>query len=167
MIKKIFIGLCFIAGFTMVAWAADSGHLIRASDFRTAPYGDAAQIGVVRADTQVDVLQRSGGWYEVILPDGRQGWVRMASVRFAEIETEEDSDGWLFGWFNSGRESSRWTTATTGIRGLDEADIQAAQPDFAAVEQLSNYAVTESAARQFAADLPLQAHTVPVIKEAE
>lgn len=164
MTRRAIILFCLGLG-AGVALAADSGRLIRASDFRTGPYGDAAQIGVLRADTEVEVLQRSGGWYEIRLPDGRQGWVRMASVRFQETPREEASGGWLFSWFGTGRETGRWTTATTGIRGLDEEDIQAAQPDPAAVDSLDRFAVDAETARRFAAELQLRPQPVKPLPE--
>lgn len=138
---------------------AQPGHLIRASDLRAEPYSDAARVARLADHAPLNVLQRKGGWYQVKTQAAATGWVRMGAVRFANASTQTAESGWL----NTGRSSARWSTATTGIRGLSEEDLQHAAPDMQAVHSLSQYQVSAAGASRFAAALKLRVQSVPFL----
>ena len=117
------------------------------------------------ANTLVEIVERRGGWYRVTATGGRQGWVRLASVRLAGQKQSESVFSGLWGWVNSGRSMQSGGTATAGIRGLDAGDIEASKPDYAAVDSLNGFAVDAATANRFAAALPLRARQIAPAKE--
>lgn len=167
--RKSLLLLAALAGCWMLAaWAVDSARIVRATDMRDAPYTDARMLELLRAETTVEILERQGGWYHVKLTDsGRQGWVRMSSLRMEQTAEAQAGAGWFASLFRAGRSSATWTTATTGIRGLKAEDIANAAPDFDEVEQLNGYAASPADARTFAADLKLRHQQIAYLPEPE
>jgi hypothetical protein len=151
--------LLLLAGmlFATVVQADQPGHLVRATDLRAEPYIDAELVVTLPVNTQLDVLQRKGGWYQV-KAQTHQGWVYMGNVRFAAIGTGKQS-----GWLGTGRNSARWSTTTTGIRGLSEEQLKQARPDMEAVKSLTQYQASATSARQFAIALGLKARPVSLL----
>lgn len=150
------------------AMAADSAQVVRATALQNAPYTDATRLNLLRAPTRVEILQRQGGWYQVRVNDsGQEGWVRMASLRLDQTAEAEEGSGWWASLFRTGRSSATWTTATTGIRGLSEADINSAGQDYDELAQVDGYAASADEARNFAAQLPLKAVRVADLPEEE
>ena len=121
--------------------------------------GGAAS-GSVSDGALVSVGPRKGGWYQVSLPDGRTGYLRISQVRFKEQEESESVFGGLWSWLNSSRQSTHGGSTTAGIRGMDEQDINAAEPDLEAVATLDSLAVSEASARKFAGQLSLQSRQI-------
>jgi hypothetical protein len=142
--------------------AADSGTISSNTPLYDQPGGQAT--GTLLANTLVEIQERRDGWYRVTATGGRQGWVRIGSVRLAGQRQSESVFSGLLGWLNSGRSVQSGGTATAGIRGLDAGDIEAAQPDHAAVQRMDSFAVSPEAARQYANALPLQSRSVPALK---
>jgi hypothetical protein len=115
------------------------------------------QVGKIAAGTRVSVFGRKGGWKEVYYEkDSIVGWVRSYQIRegsFApavEAETESDSRGFLAGlaafsrkasgFFRSSNSTTSSSTATIGVRGLSEAEINAARPDYDEFKKMQQYA---------------------------
>jgi len=115
------------------------------------------QVGKIAAGTRVSVFERKGGWKEVYYEkDSIVGWVRSYQIRegsfapLVEGETEPDSRGFLAGlaafsrkasgFFRSGSSTTSSGTATIGVRGLSEAEISAARPDYDEFEKMQRYA---------------------------
>jgi hypothetical protein len=115
------------------------------------------QVGKVAAGTRVSVFDRKGGWEEIFYEkESIIGWVRSYQIRggsftpAAEIETQPDSRGFLAGlaafsrkasgFFRSSNATTSSSTATIGVRGLSEAEINAAKPDFDEFEKMQQYA---------------------------
>lgn len=141
--------------------AAESGTIVRATQLANGPYVDAASLGVLRGETGVEILQRDGGWYRVRTDDGREGWVRLSSVRLGAAAAEDEGGGFWASLFSfTGRSQTRTASATTGIRGLSEEEIVAAQPNEAAVARLADFAPDDAETRDFAAALNLSARKV-------
>jgi hypothetical protein len=66
----------------------------------------------------------------------------------------------------SGRSSATYTTATTGVRGLSEEELQNAKPNPQAVAALEQLAVTPDDARSFARKAKLKADPA-LLKEVQ
>lgn len=116
--------------------------------------------------TLIEIGKRDGGWYQVTLADGRRGYVPLRNVRFPEEKASESVFGGLWSWLNSSRRSQdQMSTSTAGVRGFDEEDLMAAQPDYEAVERLSTWAVGRSAAGSFAAEAALRSRQVPELEK--
>lgn len=153
---------------TVGAMAADSAQVVRATALQNAPYTDATRLNLLRAPARVEILQRQGGWYQVRVNDtGQEGWVRMASLRLEQTAEAEEGSGWWASLFRTGRSSATWTTATTGIRGLSETDINNATQDYDELTMVESYAVNAADARAFATQLPLKARQVADLPEED
>lgn len=129
--------------------AAGPGYVSRATDLREAPYPDAKVSQPLAASTAVEIKSRQGGWYQVQIGQF-QGWVRMAMLR---LRAPSASAGLLDG----GRSVATQTVVTTGVRGLDDRDLQGAAPDLSAADGMDTYAANSAEARSFAAQAGLQA----------
>jgi hypothetical protein len=147
--------------------AAGAGQISQPTELRATPHSDAASVRPLAAGTAVDVLQRQGGWYQVKAADA-QGWVRMSSVQLAESATRTGSGASdALGFLRSGRSSATEATASTGVRGLDEAQLAKAEPDLGALAQVEGLAAKEADARQFAAQAPVQQTSVADLPGAQ
>ena len=161
--RTMFAGVCLLLAAS--AHAGETGTVIRASPLLAQPYSDAASQGVVRGETGVEILERQGGWYRVQADDGQSGWLRLSSIRLGEAEEEEAGGFWASLFSFTGRANTRTASATTGIRGLSEAEIRDAKPDLVAVQRLDAFASDERDARRFAKTLGLATRNVQPLPE--
>jgi hypothetical protein len=60
--------------------AVDAAELIRKQFLLSEPAANASQIKVLPAKTQVEILERRGGWRRVSV-DGSEGWLRVLALR--------------------------------------------------------------------------------------
>jgi flagellar basal body rod protein FlgF len=142
--------------------ATQSGTTTRPAELRATPVADGKLLKALPANAKVDVLKRTGGWYQVKTAEGTEGWVRMWLVRFSAASGAFGRDSVAV--LGSGRSGSTYTTATTGVRGLSEEELQNAKPNPAAVAALERLAVAPDDARTFAKQGSLKASVEP--KEA-
>lgn len=137
----------------------ETATVTKRSAFHVEPAG-----GVIRhlpANTIVQIEGRDRGWYRVKLTDGKLGYVRLASLRLGEEKASESVFTGLWSWLNSSQRSqSEMSTATAGVRGFDEADLEAAGPDHEAVKKLAGFAVGKQSAQSYAKDAALTARPV-------
>ena len=155
--KRIFCMLLLLCS-SHLAWADDAATVVGDVVLMAEPGGQAA--GSVSDGALVTVGAREGGWYAVSLPDGRKGYLRISQIRFKEQEASESVFGGLWSWLNSSRQTAHGGSTTAGIRGMDEQDINAAQPDLEAVAKLDDVAVSEAGARKFAGQLSLKSRQI-------
>lgn len=147
-------GFAFVFGFAIAAVAVaatPTGTISQATELRAKPFTDGQLLKQLPAGTEVSVLQREGGWYEIKAPE--QGWVPMWRVRFPA----GSGGGGAIAAIQSGRAAATRSTATTGVRGLSEEELARATPDPAAVVALEQLAVPPDQARVFALQGKLQA----------
>ena len=135
---------------TLPALAAQTGTTTRVAELRATPAANGKLLQALPAGAKVEVLKRIGGWYEVKTTGGTTGWVRMWLLRFSTQATGKDALKQNVAVLQSGRSSSTYTTATTGVRGLSEEDLKNATPNPKAVAALEQLAVTPDDARGFA-----------------
>lgn len=107
--------------------------------------------------SEVEILDRKGGWYNVRLTDGSTGWVRLSRVKRSSSSVaanrkaaSSNIDQLMDDALLSGRLGSNEVTPATGIRGLDKENIENAAPDAGAVDQLDAQAVDDADAMNFA-----------------
>lgn len=146
-----------LLAFALPALAGQSGTTTRAAELRSTPFADGKLLQTLPANTKVDVQKRVGGWYEVKTATGAQGWVRMWLLRFSAQTGGGAALKENVAVLQSGRSSSTYTTATTGVRGLSEEELAKATPDPAAVQALEQLAVTPADARGYASKVSLRA----------
>src|SRR5579859_5741748 len=114
-------------------------------------FSDAAKIASVPARTDLNVLTRKGGWYQVSLATGQTGWLRMTAIEFDRpaAKTRSSLVAGVLSLFESGRSGAGGATAATGLRGLNTGDIAHAKPDTSAVDSLATWAAKPDDARQY------------------
>jgi hypothetical protein len=137
-----FMLLALLATLPIAAYAGNSAVVKSGAEVRSAPSAGAQPVVQAPANEAVEIHDRRGAWYEVSSSSGWRGWVRLASIKITSL-TQTKSKTTLPGQ----------PTAVVGVRGLDEAALARAQPDYAALERLRQYRSTPQDAQRFAAEL--------------
>jgi len=175
---KRFLQILAVFILLVAAVQAQDGIIVR----RASVYVDASNlsspVGQIQAGSRVSVFGRKGGWKEIFSEEKSVvGWVRSYQVRegdFApqvETETKSDSRGFLAGlaafsrkasgFFKRDSSSTSSGTATIGVRGLSEAEINSAVADFAELEKMKQFASNPKRVSGFANQGALAALKVP------
>lgn len=145
------------------ALAAESGTMLKADELKAEPFRDARTVKALAKGDKVDILGKQGGWFKV--KAGKSGgWVRMLSVRRG---TAAKAGGGASGLLDmaSGRAGTGKVVATTGIRGLNEEELRAAQFSEKEVALAESYAVNKADAKKFAAQGKLVARPFDYLPE--
>lgn len=144
---KFRILLAAVALAAGAAHAADPGTLSRAESLREKPFADAKVVVPIARGAKVDIVSRSGGWYQV-KSGTRTGWVRMLSVRRAAATTSTSVAG--VAGVASGRTGTGAVVTTTGVRGLDSGELDAAKFDEVQIAAAEKLRVSRADAEAFA-----------------
>ena len=137
--------------------AGQDAIVVREALVYSATNSASQAVGKIAAGTRVSVFQRKGGWKEVYYEqESIVGWVRSYQIREGSLtpavegETGSDSRGFLAGlaafsrkasgFFRSSSSTTSSSTATIGVRGLSEAEINAARPDYDEFKKMQQYA---------------------------
>jgi Bacterial SH3 domain len=148
-----------------VAWAAETGTLLKADELKAEPFRDAKTLGTLASGGKVDILSKDGGWYKVKSTKG-SGWVRMLSIRKgAARKSGGDAAGLLS--VASGRAGTGKVVATTGIRGLNEEELKAAKFNAEELKLAESYATARADAQKFAKQAKLAARQMDYLPEAK
>ena len=135
--------------------AAESGTALKGDDIKAEPFRDAKKVATLAAGDKVNILKKDGGWLQISSAKGK-GWVRMLSIRKGDARKSSGGASGLLG-LASGRAGTGKVVATTGIRGLNEEELKAAQFNEAEVQRAESYASSRSEAARFAAQGKLAA----------
>lgn len=170
--QKWFITTTLIAGLGTSLAFAETATIISDSPLYQRPSIQSGIILQLIAGTPVDSVGRSGGWKQINLDSGESGWVRSYQVRAGIISVDNDAEAEQGGFFSglaalsrkaSGlftRSSTGYTlprTATIGVRGLSEEEINQAQADFKQLEKLERYRSNRKTSQKFAREGQLKA----------
>ena len=163
------ISLCFMVAL-LPAWVAqaDETHAVvrkPSVDVYAAPKLDAGKITALKRDAAVAIATQNGLWYEVHLPDGKTGFVRVNDVRVDYVGTE--SGGADLGALKSGKAGMGRVTETAGVRGIDESDLKAAARDQAQIDAMVGHRKDEAAGSAYAGEHGWQATQVAFAPEAK
>ena len=139
---------------------AEPATLVRAAELKAQPATDAATVTKLAAEAAVDAGERSGGWVRVKTSSGAEGWVKMLVLRYGGPGAAKRGDTGLTQAINVARSGASGTQVTTGVRGLDEADINTARPNPAEYQRLEGYAESKQSAAGFAENGKLKAQRV-------
>ena len=128
-----------------------SATLLREGELKATPFSDAVSVVRLAAQSRVTLLERRGGWYRVEAA-GTQGWLRLLQVRVNEGATAQggSSDWQQAATLATGRAGSGNVVSTSGLRGLDEAQLKGANPDYDQLEKLDGFGVNQQAAGDYA-----------------
>lgn len=170
--KFVFLLCCLVSPLQ----ANQDGVVVRSSPVYAGASSSAQRVGQIDAGTRVSVFSRQGGWKEVFAEEKAIiGWVRSYQVRegnyaAAQIDSQPDSRGFLSGLASFSRRASRFFssagdrtssgTATIGVRGLSEAEINSAVADFEQLEKMKGFASNPHRVASFASRGGLRARRV-------
>jgi len=153
---------------TTTAAPPQAATTTRPAELRATTSADGKLLATLPANAKVDVIKRVGGWYQVRHQPktgaATEGWVRMWLLRFSAQTDGGSAFKQNVAVLQSGRATSTYTTATTGVRGLSEEELKNATPNPAAVAALEQLAVTPEDAQKFAKKGGLKAD--PNVKKA-
>ena len=130
------IGWLGLAGLMITGLAqAEPGQLLRDSELRAKPFGDAEIVTTLRAKDAVDIQSRQGAWAQIRVGE-KSGWVRLLNLRTGSGQRGAAGIGALASVFRTG---SSGTTVTTGVKVLSEEQLKSAQPNEAEARHLSQF----------------------------
>lgn len=132
----------------LICWA-EPATVIRATELKQSPATDSPSVVQLAENAAVEVIERRGGWTR-IKAGNSEGWVRMLALRYGTSAAKPGATG-VTQVFNVARTGSSGTQVTTGVRGLDAADLANAQPNPAELAKLQGFAAGRDAAAGFAA----------------
>jgi len=126
-----------------------------AVDVYEQPAFDAAKIATLKRDDKVSVSAQQGLWYELAMPEGKPGYVRVNDVRleYASAEGGEANMRALL----SGKAGEGRVTETAGVRGIDESDLKSASFNAAQLKAMVGYRVNAPVAAGWAEEHAWQA----------
>jgi beta-barrel assembly-enhancing protease len=162
---------------TIMAWsvrAAEPSAVVRKEkvDVYAQPKFDAPKVATLSRDASVRISTQQGLWYELIMPAGTPGYVRVDDVR---VDYGGAADGGAtLKLLMGGKPGEGRTTETAGVRGIDESDLKSASLNQAQLDAMIASRVDEVAAAAFAAEhgwnataVAYSGETKPVKKDGE
>jgi hypothetical protein len=117
-------------------------------------------VATLKQGEQVTVAGQQGLWFQIGLPAGGNGFVRVNDVRMQYAKAGSTSNTLFTGKAGKGRVSE-----TAGVRGIDESDLKSAGYDAAQMAQLESNRVAPQAAASDASAKGLQAKQVALPNE--
>lgn len=154
----LFVTPAIAAKAKAVVAATESGSAMKSDEIKAEPFRDAKKVGVLVGGDKVDILGKDGGWLRVKSAKG-SGWVRMLSIRKTSAGKASSNAAGLLA-LASGRAGTGKVVATTGIRGLNEEELKAAQFNAEQITLAESYGVSQAQAQQFAAQGKLKARAM-------
>ena len=127
-------------------------------DVYARPELDAEKIATLKRDAKVSVSAQQGLWYELLMPEGTPGYVRVNDVRleYASAEGGEANMRALL----SGKAGEGRVTETAGVRGIDESDLKSASFNATQLKAMVGYRVNAPVADGWAGEQGWQATKV-------
>ncbi|MDB6164645.1 MAG: hypothetical protein JWL98_2077 [Xanthomonadaceae bacterium] len=122
--------------------AANSTAVIRkpSVDVHSGPDFASPTVVTLKQNAPVQITGQQGLWFQVGMPSGKPGFVRVNDVRMA-YAGKENGDANMRALF-TGKAGKGRVTETAGVRGLDESDLKSAAFDGAQLARLESYRVT-------------------------
>ena len=152
MIKRRLVLLLLI--FSTWLSASQDAFTVRQVALHESPRNSSPALLSLNKNSQVSILKRQGGWYQV-QAQGQKGWLKMIAVRFAPAAKSTQLVGSVQYQSN--------TTLTTGVRGLDEVGLVAGGRGIS-LEQIEQYQVSPEKARSFALKAGLSSREVDYVE---
>jgi hypothetical protein len=135
------------------------------NDFvRAKPFTNSTVVTSIKVGQSVNVQKREGSWYFVKV-DAKTGWTPMLSVR-RTTPASTATTGSLSSTA-SGRSSTGGVVSTTGVRGLNEENLQTATFDETAVAAMEKNHILPADAIAFAQAAGIQPHEYPPLSNTQ
>jgi Zn-dependent protease with chaperone function len=135
------------------------------ADVYAAPSFDAPRLTTLQHNAVVRVSAQQGLWYQLLMPAGPPGFVRVNDVRLAYASAEDGTANVRV--LMEGKAGKGRVTETAGVRGIDESDLKAATFNQAQLDAMTGYRVDTAAAAVYAREHGLQATSVTYAGEAK
>jgi hypothetical protein len=129
------------------------------------PKQEAAKLANLKQDDTVAIAAQKGLWYEVKLPDGRTGYVRVNDVRVNYGKAADSGANWQV--LTTGKAGEGRVTETAGVRGIDESELKSASLDQAQLDAMNGNRSDAAAATAYAGEHGWQATRVEWDGEAK
>lgn len=158
------LALSLASGLAMAA----PGVALKDESVLSKPVAGAAAVGKMNKGMAVDIVAKQGGWLQV-KAGGKQGWVRLLSVRAGAGGAGGNGlagVAGVAGAVTQKSDSSR-VVAVAGVRGLNEEDLKGAKFDAAELAKLEGYTVSASQAQAFADKSGLKAAKIKALPKPE
>ena len=130
----------FVACFAMIVAAstraAEPSAVVHKDnvDVYAQPKFDAPKLATLSRNTSVQISSQQGLWYELIMPAGTPGYVRVDGVRVASGAVEDS--GATLKLLMGGKPGEGRITETAGVRGIDESELKSASLDQAQLDAM-------------------------------
>ncbi len=132
-------------------------------DVHSGPDFSTPRLAKLSRNDAVKISAQQGLWYQLKLPAGKPGYVRVNEVRVAYAGVDTSGPSVLF----SGKSGAGRTSETAGVRGLDENDLRTAYANRAQLAKMESYRVAPAAAASYAQGKGLADTAVPYPGEAK
>jgi uncharacterized protein YraI len=144
--------ILLIAGLLAAAGAqgAETGTALKTDEIKAEPFRDAKSIGSIAKGDAVEIVAKQSGWLQIKVR-GKQGWVRMLSVRRGEAGKQDAAkEAGSIAGLATGRTGTGQVVSTTGVRGLGEEDLKEAKYSEEEIRKAESYRVSAQVAQEFA-----------------
>ena len=129
-----------------------------------APSFDAQKLATLKQSTVVSIAAQQGLWYQLTMPAGPPGFVRVNDVRLAYANVEDGAANVRV--LMEGKAGKGRVTETAGVRGIDESDLKSAAFNQAQLDAMIGYRADPTAAAAYAREHGWQATSVAYAGEA-
>lgn len=144
--------------------AAETGSALKNDSLRFEPFADAKVMGTINRGDNLEIIKKQGAWLQV-KTNKNTGWVRLLSVKRGSTSSSNQTSGVLA--LASGRAGTGQVVSTTGVRGLGEEELKAAQFNEAEIKTLESYTISADQGRKFAQDGDLKTIQFSNLKAAK
>lgn len=147
MLGKGFLAIALLAA--PLAALGETGYTTRELELRERPVSAAPLAGKVPKNAKVEILAEQKAWSQIRSGE-TTGWTLSFYVMKGEPAPAPSVGRRLGGLFSLGTERRAETTATIGIRGLDEEDLKSAQYNENELKRLESLGVPRAEGESFA-----------------
>ncbi len=130
------------------------------------PQPNASLVAELPKATELQVLTRQGGWYQVAPTEQPQGWVRLFALQLSTTIFRPDNQP-LTDFNGLVKPGHNQVTSSTGVRGLDKVAIESATADFNALVSLQSLQQQPATAEAFAKAGGLHSEPAVSLKEVQ
>jgi hypothetical protein len=164
-----YLSACLVAALFAAtgAEAADLTATVRKSEVNvyTAPDLESGRLKKLKQDDTVVIGSQQGLWYEVKLPDGQAGFMRINDVRVNYGSVEDSAANMRV--LTSGKAGAGRVSETAGVRGIDESELKSAAFNQAQLDAMVANRADSASAAAYAGGHGWQATTVAWDGEAK
>ncbi|HEU4515974.1 MAG TPA: M48 family metalloprotease [Steroidobacteraceae bacterium] len=149
------------------AAAAELTAVVRKAEVQVfaEPKQESAKLAKLKQDDTVGITAQKGLWYELKLPDGKTGYVRVNDVRVNYGKAADGGANWQV--LTTGKSGEGRVTETAGVRGIDESELKSASLDQAQLDAMTGNRSDAAAATAYAGEHGWQATKVAWDGEAK